>query len=85
MDSADLKCAVCGEPAAAACAKCGLAYCVHHRGGEALPGESPYEGEEGPAVCWNCRASSNARAVLFWVVLGAAGLVALVAFFALWS
>ena len=84
MDETDPKCVICGEPAAGACEKCGLAYCVHHRGVEALPGEPPAEGEEGPILCWNCRASRDAHAVLFWVVLGAVGFVALVAFFALW-
>ena len=76
MNVSDPKCVVCGEPAAEACAKCGLVYCAHHRGAE--------EGEEGPPVCWNCRQAGNARAVLFWVVLGAVGFVALITFFSLW-
>jgi hypothetical protein len=85
MNSVDPKCVICGGPAAAACEKCGQAYCLHHRGVEALPGEPPLEGEEGPILCWNCRLTRNAKAVLFWVALGAVGLAALITFFSLWS
>ena len=82
---ADAVCVVCGESAVAACARCGAAYCVHHRGVQALPGEPPEEGEEGPIICWLCRLSSNAKAVLFWVVLGMLGAVALIYFFSFWT
>jgi hypothetical protein len=78
MSETDLKCVICGEPADDACPKCGQGYCVHHRG------EPSEEGDDGPAVCWNCSQSGNAKAVLFWVVLGAVGFVALIVFFSLW-
>jgi hypothetical protein len=73
------KCVVCGEPADAICSKCGQGYCVRHRG------DPQSEDEEEPRVCWNCSQSGNAKAVLFWVALGAAGFVALIIFFLLWS
>ena len=83
MDETDPKCVICGEPASGTREKCGLAYCVHHRGVEARPGEPPVEGEEGPILCWNCRASRDALAAPFWVVLGAVGFVCR-RVFALW-
>jgi hypothetical protein len=79
MDETDPKCVICNEPAADVCPQCGQGYCVHHRG------EPSTEEDEGPVACWNCSQSSNAKAVLFWVVLGAVGFVALIVFFSLWS
>ena len=78
MDQTDRSCVVCGEPAAAVCRKCGQGYCVHHRG-------EPTEEGEDELVCWNCSQSGNAKAVLFWVALGALGFVALIVFFSRWS
>jgi hypothetical protein len=80
----DRVCTICGEPAVGVCEKCGAGYCTEHRGFEALPDEPPAEGE-GPRVCWNCRLSTNAKAVLFWVAAGAVGLGLLIYFFTLWA
>jgi hypothetical protein len=79
MNNTDRLCVVCGEQAADVCHQCGQGYCVHHRG------EPSTEDEAGPVVCWNCSQSGNAKSVLFWVVLGAGGFVALIVFFSLWS
>lgn len=84
MNDDDHVCAICGGPAVDVCEKCGSWYCAEHRGVEALPGQ-PLEEGEGPRVCWNCRLSTNAKAVLFWVAAGLIGLVALICFFALWT
>jgi hypothetical protein len=77
-------CSICGAPAAGACVKCGAWYCVAHRGVEAMPDEPLSEDEPGPRICWNCRLSSNAKAVLFWVAVGTGCFVALIYFLSLW-
>jgi hypothetical protein len=79
MNITDRQCVICGEPADDVRPKCGQGYCVHHRG------DPQSEDEERPRVCWNCSQSGNAKAVLFWVALGAAGFVALIIFFSFWS
>jgi len=84
MNNEDPKCTICGAPAVGVCAKCGGGYCTEHRGVEALPDQPLSEGE-GPRLCWNCRLSTNAKAVLFWVILGILGMVALIYFFSFWT
>ncbi|HVS36715.1 MAG TPA: hypothetical protein VMS17_14235 [Gemmataceae bacterium] len=84
MSKDDPVCAICGEPAVAACEKCGSWYCTNHRGVEVLPDEPFEAGEEKPRICWNCRLSGGAKTVLFWTIITAVCFVALIYFYSLW-
>ncbi len=81
--ASDRVCGICGEPAVDVCDRCGSWYGVEHSGVEAPPDEPRTTGER-PRLCWNCRLAGGAKAVLFWTVVAAVCLVALIYFFSLW-